>query len=138
MCEDLYKQDKKPYVEQTEADDMPDKEASMIAWNKHVYRNESIILDLFHGQFKSTLICSMCKRVSVTFDPFLMAQVPIPEINIEEMKIFYIANDINGTYKNFKFAVKINTSDRVADLRRKIEEEYGFDASSFLITWIKD
>ena len=49
MCEDLYKQEKKPYVEQTESEGMTDQEASTIAWNKHIYRNESIICDLFHG-----------------------------------------------------------------------------------------
>ena len=49
MCEDLYKLEKKPYVEQTESEGMTDEEASLISWNKHIYRNESIILDLFHG-----------------------------------------------------------------------------------------
>jgi len=49
MAEDLYKHDKKPYVEQTDADGKTDEIASLEAWNKHVYRNESIILDLFHG-----------------------------------------------------------------------------------------
>ena len=68
---------KKPFVEMTEAEGMSDEEASKIAWNKHLYRNESIIADLFHGQYKSTLICSICKRISITFDPFLMAALPI-------------------------------------------------------------
>lgn len=138
MCEDLYKQEKKPYVEQTEAEGMTDEEASLIAWNKHVYRNESIICDLFHGQFKSTLICALCKRISITFDPFLMAQLPIPEIKIAELKIYYIIYDINNTYKNHLFTIKINSSDRIADLRKKIEKVYGIDASSFIIAWVKD
>jgi ubiquitin C-terminal hydrolase len=58
MSEDLYKKEKKPYVEQTESDGKTDEQASLEAWNKHVFRNESIILDLFHGQFKSTVDCS--------------------------------------------------------------------------------
>ena len=49
MSEDLYKKEKKPYVEQTEAEGKTDEQASLEAWNKHVFRNESIILDLFHG-----------------------------------------------------------------------------------------
>jgi hypothetical protein len=49
MSEDLYKNEKKPYVEQTEAEGKTDQQASQEAWNKHVYRNESYILDLFHG-----------------------------------------------------------------------------------------
>jgi len=122
MCEDLYKQEKKPYVEQTEAEGMTDEEASAIAWSKHIYRNESIICDLFHGQYKSTLICALCRRISITFDPFLMATLPIPEIKIAEMKMFFISYDINNEYKNYSFSIKINTSDRVDDLRKKIQE----------------
>ena len=39
MSEDLYKQENKPYVEQTDAEGKSDSEASIEAWNKHVYRN---------------------------------------------------------------------------------------------------
>ena len=78
MSEDLYKQDKKPYVEQTETEGKSDEVASAEAWNNHVYRNESVIVDMFYGQFKSTLNCSLCQRISITFDPFLMASLPIP------------------------------------------------------------
>ena len=86
----------------TEAEGMTDVEASNIAWNKHIYRNESIICDLFHGQYKSTLICSICKRISITFDPFLMATLPIPEIRMTHIEpIYFIKNNINSEYTNF-------------------------------------
>lgn len=90
MSEDLYKKSKKPYVEQTETEGKTDEEASLEAWNKHVYRNESIILDLFHGQFKSTLVCSLCSRISITFDPFLMLSVPIPIVKYEKLATYLI------------------------------------------------
>ncbi len=35
--------------------------------------------DLFLGQFRSTLKCSVCDRESVTFEPFLFVSVPIPK-----------------------------------------------------------
>jgi ubiquitin carboxyl-terminal hydrolase 4/11/15 len=70
--EDLYRKEKKPYVETGETEGKTDKEASIEAWNKHVYRNESVILDLFHGQFKSRTSCNQCDKVSIVFDPFLM------------------------------------------------------------------
>lgn len=41
------------------------------AWKGHLARNNSIIVDLFQGQLKSTLVCPICSRVSVTFDPFM-------------------------------------------------------------------
>ena len=106
MCEDLYKKTKKPYVEQTEADGKSDVQASLEAWNKHVYRNESIITDLFHGQYKSTLVCSICDRVSVTFDPFLMVSLPIPQVKWEALDCYHIQYDQNSeNYQNYKLFV---------------------------------
>jgi len=90
MSEDLYKQDKKPYVESPEEEGRTDEEASLDAWNRHLYRNESIICDLFHGQFKSTLICSICHRVSIAFDPFLLATLPIPQVKYVNLDMFHI------------------------------------------------
>ncbi len=40
---------------------------------------ESLVTDLFLGQFRSTLKCSVCDRESVTFEPFLFVSVPIPK-----------------------------------------------------------
>ena len=90
MAEDLYKQEKKPYVEVSEEEGRTDEEASLDAWNKHLYRNESIITDLFHGQYKSTLICSICNRVSITFDPYLLVSLPIPQVKYVSLEFFYI------------------------------------------------
>lgn len=42
-------------------------------------RNDSIIDDLFKGQFKSTLTCHQCNKVSVKFDEFCCLSVPIPK-----------------------------------------------------------
>ena len=85
ISEDLYKREKKPYVEQTDADGKSDAVASYEAWNKHILRNESIICDLFHGQFKSKLTCSQCNRISVTFDPF--CNIPVPIVSTKKIKV---------------------------------------------------
>ena len=66
-------------------DGKTDEAASKDTWNRHLYRNESIICDLFHGQCKSTLTCPKCKRVSITFDPMLMTILPIPQTNMTEV-----------------------------------------------------
>ena len=87
MGEDLYRKGKKPYIESEEKPNQPEEEAATEAWNKHLLRNESVITDLFHGQFKSTLCCSQCDRVSVTFDPFMTLSLPIPKR--KEQKDFF-------------------------------------------------
>lgn len=52
-------------------------------------------------QFKSTLICPDCEKVSITFDPFMSMSVPLPEYERTENFIFYlILRDLSqGPYK---------------------------------------
>lgn len=73
----------------TDATGKTDGEASHEAWLKHLIRNESIIVDLFHGQYKSTLVCSICSKVSVTFDPYMTLSLPIPGKK-KELNFYYI------------------------------------------------
>nr|XP_006821984.1 PREDICTED: uncharacterized protein LOC100369578 [Saccoglossus kowalevskii] len=47
-------------------------------WHKYLQRNRSVIIDTFQGQFKSTVICSSCDHVSVTFEPFMYLSLPLP------------------------------------------------------------
>ncbi len=42
------------------------------------------------GQFKSTVQCIKCKKVSICFDPYLLVSLPIPSPKICE---FYLVNN---------------------------------------------
>lgn len=37
------------------------------AWQRHKMRNDSFIVDLFQGQFKSKLVCPTCSKVTECF-----------------------------------------------------------------------
>lgn len=78
MGEDLYRNGKKPYIDMDEKEGIDEETAAKQAWNRHVYRNESVITDLFYGQYKSTVSCSKCDRISTTFDPMMTMLLPIP------------------------------------------------------------
>uniref|UniRef100_A0A1I8FC90 ubiquitinyl hydrolase 1 n=1 Tax=Macrostomum lignano TaxID=282301 RepID=A0A1I8FC90_9PLAT len=39
--------------------------------------NESIMVELFQGQFKSTLVCEQCHYKSITFDAFMYLSLPV-------------------------------------------------------------
>lgn len=41
-------------------------------------RIQSFIRNLMVGQFKSTVICSSCQKISVCFDPYMLISLPIP------------------------------------------------------------
>lgn len=48
------------------------------AWENHILRNKSIIVDLFHGQLKSKVTCRVCSNESARFDPFTYLTVQLP------------------------------------------------------------
>ena len=49
LGEDLYRKGKKPYIDMDEDEELSQEERAKDSWNRHLYRNESIITDLFHG-----------------------------------------------------------------------------------------
>lgn len=63
------------------------------AWENHRLRNNSIIVDIFHGLFKSTLVCPKCSKVSVTFDPFCYLTLPLPLKKDRTMEVFLVFAD---------------------------------------------
>uniref|UniRef100_A0A8C9KB03 Ubiquitin carboxyl-terminal hydrolase n=1 Tax=Panthera tigris altaica TaxID=74533 RepID=A0A8C9KB03_PANTA len=78
LHEDLNRVKKKPYLELKDANGRPDAVVAKEAWENHRLRNDSVIVDTFHGLFKSTLVCPECAKVSVTFDPFCYLTLPLP------------------------------------------------------------
>ena len=78
LHEDLNKVLKKEYIQEQDNHGVPDIKASQISWDNHLKRNDSIIVDLFQGQFKSTLTCLQCGFSSATFEAFMYLSVPIP------------------------------------------------------------
>jgi ubiquitin C-terminal hydrolase len=52
LHEDQNRVKNKPYIELADAAGRPDEEVAAEAWAGHLERNNSIITDLFHGQFK--------------------------------------------------------------------------------------
>ena len=79
LHEDLNRIIKKPYVEFPDNDgSIPEADFAEKLWNIHKARNDSVIVDHFQGQLKSTLVCPECSKVSVTFDPFMYMSLPLP------------------------------------------------------------
>ncbi|KPP57302.1 hypothetical protein Z043_124994, partial [Scleropages formosus] len=51
-------------------------------WRKYLERENSKIVDLFSGQLRSTLHCSICSHYSTTFDVFYDLSLPIPKRSV--------------------------------------------------------
>ncbi|XP_048463907.1 ubiquitin carboxyl-terminal hydrolase 15-like [Rhincodon typus] len=93
LHEDLNRIRKKPYIQLKDAEGRPDEVVAKEAWENHRKRNDSIIVDIFHGLFKSTLVCPECSKVSVTFDPFCYLTLPLPLKKERTLEVFLVRMD---------------------------------------------
>ena len=85
LHEDINRVTNKPYLElEQRAKGESDEEASERWWKIHRLRENSIISDLFYGQFKSKIVCFDCNNISITYEPFMFLSLSLP---ISPMKI---------------------------------------------------
>uniref|UniRef100_A0A665X616 ubiquitinyl hydrolase 1 n=1 Tax=Echeneis naucrates TaxID=173247 RepID=A0A665X616_ECHNA len=105
LHEDLNRIQNKPYTETVDSDGRMDEVVAEEAWQRHKMRNDSFIVDLFQGQFKSKLVCPTCSKVSITFDPFLYLPVPLPQKQ-KVLSVFYFAKEPHK--KPIKFLVSVS------------------------------
>ncbi|NP_001080551.1 ubiquitin specific peptidase 8 L homeolog [Xenopus laevis] len=78
LHEDLNKADNRKRQKEENNDHLSDSQAADSAWYKHKQLNESIIVSLFQGQFKSTVQCLTCQKKSRTFEAFMYLSLPLP------------------------------------------------------------
>ncbi|KAK9066013.1 hypothetical protein SSX86_015415 [Deinandra increscens subsp. villosa] len=87
LHEDLNRVKNKPYIKSRDADGRPDEQVADEYWANHISRNDSIIVDVCQGQYKSTLICPVCDKISVTFDPFMYLSLPLQSATPRTMTV---------------------------------------------------
>ncbi|XP_016323712.1 ubiquitin carboxyl-terminal hydrolase 11-like [Sinocyclocheilus anshuiensis] len=131
LHEDLNRVKKKEYIELRDADGRPDQEVAEEAWHNHLRRNDSVIVDTFHGLFKSTLVCPECNKVSVTFDPFCYLSVPLPVSKERVMEVFYVSLD--PTAKPTQYRLIVPKAGRVIDLCAALSQATGIPPNQMAV-----
>ncbi|KAJ0820588.1 putative ubiquitinyl hydrolase 1 [Helianthus annuus] len=96
LHEDLNRVKHKPYIKSRDADGRPDEEVADEYWANHIARNDSIIVDVCQGQYKSTLVCPVCEKISVTFDPFMYLSLPLQSTTTRTMTVTVFSCDGSG------------------------------------------
>lgn len=96
LHEDLNRVKQKPYIETKDSDGRPDEEVAGEYWRYHKARNDSIIVDVCQGQYKSTLVCPVCNKISITFDPFMYLSLPLPSTATRTMTVTVFYGDGSG------------------------------------------
>ncbi|XP_021892460.1 ubiquitin carboxyl-terminal hydrolase 8-like isoform X2 [Carica papaya] len=114
LHEDLNRVKHKPYIEVRDAEGRLDEEIAEEYWRNHLARNDSIIVDLYQGQYRSTLVCPVCKTVSVTFDPFMYLSLPLPSTTMRKMTLTVLSTD--GVTRPCPFTITVPKCGRLKDL----------------------
>ncbi|KAL1213003.1 putative ubiquitin carboxyl-terminal hydrolase 11 [Cardamine amara subsp. amara] len=114
LHEDLNKVKKKPYIEAKDADGRPDEEVAEELWKYHKARNDSVIVDVCQGQYKSTLVCPDCGKISITFDPFMYLSLPLPSSRTRSMTVTVFYGD--GSHLPMPYTVTVPKDGTCRDL----------------------
>jgi len=127
---------KKPHIETKDSDTRPDEIVAAETWENHLKRNKSKIQELMHGQYKSTLDCPDCKRISITFDPYMMISLPIPNIEFSKFFAYFIYTS------NKKLPSKINlilpSNATAPEIAEKLSGLTKVPANSILLGLVKE
>uniref|UniRef100_A0A669AWQ9 Ubiquitin carboxyl-terminal hydrolase n=1 Tax=Oreochromis niloticus TaxID=8128 RepID=A0A669AWQ9_ORENI len=131
LHEDLNRVKKKPYLALRDAEGRPDEIVAKEAWTNHRLRNDSIIVDIFHGLFKSTLVCPECSKVSVTFDPFCYLTLPLPLKKDRTMEVFLVRSDPQSRPTQYRVVVpKLGT---ITDLCSALSKLCGIPPENMVV-----
>ncbi|XP_076631866.1 uncharacterized protein LOC143346988 isoform X2 [Colletes latitarsis] len=79
LHEDVNRVTVKPQPIHTDIPEMyTDSQKAVESWKRYLRSEDSMIVDVFVGQLRSSLRCTSCDHVSVTLDPFWDLSLPIP------------------------------------------------------------
>lgn len=132
LHEDLNRIQKKPYIEKPESTDEMVGDMEAIAelasehWDIYKKRNDSAVADLFGGLYQSTLVCPVCEKVSITFDPFMDLTLPLPVENVWSKEVFFIPKD-DSKGKLLKIPVEMDKNGSIKSLKEYVGKKMGID-----------
>ena len=115
LHEDLNRITNKKYMELDEQrKGESDEEASKRWWDYYKSREDSIIVDLFQGQFKSTIKCSKCNFSSTSYDSFNNIGLPLPVKRTQhQIKL------LTSNHKFIDINVKLSEDPKLKDIIMK-------------------
>ncbi len=106
-------------------------------WNSFLQRENSVITDLFYGQYKTQMRCPNCKQIQITYEPYLTLSLPIVEKSDSLCRFKVFLND----YKYEFFQIELRDIDKftsVKDLKGKVKENVLHELKEFDVLLLKD
>jgi len=130
LHEDLNRVTDKPYVELKDSDGRPDVQVAAEAWENHSLRNKSIVVDLFHGQFKSKTTCKVCGYESVRCDPFTTLSLPLPMERCVSIEVVVMLQDGSTPVK---YGLTLDMEDKCSAIPPRLARICGVPPSNLVL-----
>ncbi|XP_052208779.1 ubiquitin carboxyl-terminal hydrolase 8 isoform X2 [Diospyros lotus] len=131
LHEDLNRVKSKPYAEVKDGDGRSDEEVADEYWQNHLARNDSIIVDVCQGQYRSTLVCPVCRKVSIMFDPFMYLSLPLPSTTMRTMTLTVMGTD--GSTPPSPFTITVPKHGKFEDLIHSLSTACSLGADETLL-----
>ena len=134
LHEDLNRIKKKPYVEITDSNPQTFEEeikCAEEAWEKHKSRNDSVIVDWFQGQLKSKLVCPVCGKISITFDPMMYLSLPLPMKQTKRVKVNIVYPDQSAA--PLRMFVTVPKLGNISDITREVAKYTNFKQEHLIV-----
>lgn len=134
LHEDINRVKVKPITENIESNGTQnDHQIAAQSWANYQKRNQSVIIDNFYGQFKSKLRCPICDKISITFDPFAMVSLPVPNRKKKDLDFFYIHKD--NHVKPYRMKVEYDVEkDTMHTIKQKVQQKLNKQSPMLFIT----
>mmetsp|Transcript_3616 Transcript_3616/g.4855 ORF Transcript_3616/g.4855 Transcript_3616/m.4855 type:complete len:1048 (-) Transcript_3616:2573-5716(-) len=145
LHEEVNRIKRKPATEKPLGNGRPDEVVAKESLDTYKLRNDSKISDLFTGMFKSTVKCpdASCQNVSVTFDPYMILQLPLQteEEMYHTLHIIFVNAGPNYSKVNppvEKFNVVAPKHGPLFLLRRVVAKRKNIPSNSVMLTKVSN
>ena len=135
MHEDLNRVINNPNINENEKNtknvNISEEEKSILDWNNFLKRNQSVIIDIFYGQYKSCVICPLCNFKSISFNSFSSLELPISESKIVKPIIIYFVDIFKDSPMLIFTIYLLKDEFKIYFLRKKISIFLNIDILEF-------
>lgn len=86
---------------------------------------------MLQGQYRSTLVCPVCKKVSITFDPFMYLSLPLPSTSMRSMTLTVIKS--GSDLQISTFTITVPKDGKLEDLIRALSTACSLESDETLL-----
>jgi len=129
MNEDLNRVTKKQYTELPDSDYRNDQIVAKEWLDSYAKRNDSMITDLFQGQFKESTEWP-CGRINNIFSAYQMVSLPLPEPTVKVTTITVCFNDPSRS--PMRYSLKIRHNETSGSFKKVLSKMTGIEVKRML------